>query len=380
MPNKVTGSTDYLTVSGSAGSETYQAPDTTPYKNADTDQVWFAGGTAQRTVTTAELKGYDLQRTPVKYDNTTPNAIREIVILNADLTASEINGVSSYMQLYVWWSGVYNANGYLKDNRAGQSIFPKIEAETAAFLGWAGSVPTEARKTNIDNLIKYYKGANPTSTNAWSHLDVFVNLRGADAAIQTKNWIKNANHPTLMNSPTLTADVGLTTAITGSKYLKTGFIPATHGVNFLQDSASIGYKTSTYTYVSGAWMPMGTNGGASPHDVQIGQAGATSVLSRINSGSVAMNGATVPINGTNILTRISSTEFRFYYNGTKFSPSNRTSDGVSPRELYLGCSNENGTPNYFVNGVFEYYFAGGALTDADELVIRTGYAAYVAGL
>jgi len=59
MPNKVTGSSDYLTVAGAAGSETYQAPNTAPYIAADTDYIWFKTDESQRTVTTAELIGYD---------------------------------------------------------------------------------------------------------------------------------------------------------------------------------------------------------------------------------------------------------------------------------------------------------------------------------
>jgi hypothetical protein len=125
MPNKITGSTDYLTVSGSAGSETYQCPNTAPYIAADTDYIWFKTDASQRTTTTAELIGYDLQRTPVKYDDDAPNALREIMILKAGeiLSASEKDNLFQYMWLSILWDNVLNAYGHIKSNRVGQQLW-----------------------------------------------------------------------------------------------------------------------------------------------------------------------------------------------------------------------------------------------------------------
>lgn len=119
MPSKVTGATDYLTVSGSAGSETYQCPNTAPYISADTDYIWFKTDATQRTTTTAELIGYDLQRTPVKYLYDAPNSIQEIIILKAGevLTADELKSLHHYMRLPILWSGYFVDEGYEKSNR-----------------------------------------------------------------------------------------------------------------------------------------------------------------------------------------------------------------------------------------------------------------------
>ena len=126
MPNRVTDSSDYLTVAGAAGSETYQCPNTAPYIAADTDYIWFKTDTTQRTTTTAELIGYDLQRTPVKYDDAAPNAIVAIMILKAGVTlsATERNNLFADFWLSVWWDDAFSDYGHIKDNRgAGQQLW-----------------------------------------------------------------------------------------------------------------------------------------------------------------------------------------------------------------------------------------------------------------
>jgi hypothetical protein len=125
MPNKVTGATDYLTVAGAAGSETYQCPNTAAYIAADTDYIWFKTDTTQRTTTTAELIGYDLQRTPVKYEDDAPNAIIAIIILKAGatLSATKRNYLFRDMWLPILWDNNLNAYGHIKSNRVGQQLW-----------------------------------------------------------------------------------------------------------------------------------------------------------------------------------------------------------------------------------------------------------------
>lgn len=128
MPNKVTGSSDYLTVTGSENNYTYQTPNTQAYIDADTDFIWFTNSGVQRTVTIAELVGYDLQRTPVKYQDDAPNYLEEIIILKAGeiLTENEVNQLHKYMRLSIFWSGVLNAYGVIKSNRIGQKLYNPV--------------------------------------------------------------------------------------------------------------------------------------------------------------------------------------------------------------------------------------------------------------
>jgi len=119
MPNKVSGATDYLTVAGVAGSETYTCPNTATYKSADTDYVWFTSAAAQRTVTTAELIGYNFGRTFVKYLNDAPNTIEAILIFKSTATITQTieDKLSKDFSLYMYYFNELNLNGFLKSNR-----------------------------------------------------------------------------------------------------------------------------------------------------------------------------------------------------------------------------------------------------------------------
>jgi hypothetical protein len=158
MPNKVIGSTDYLTVAGVAGSETYQCPNTATYIAADTDYIWFQKDGTQRTVLTTELISYDLQRTPVKYANSSPYAIAGIIILKAGevLDANELNQLIKNFELSIWFTGTLNTYGKLKGNRTSDvSYSPAVLLSDANKVAWynprdaLGAVRAESGEENI---------------------------------------------------------------------------------------------------------------------------------------------------------------------------------------------------------------------------------------
>ena len=116
--NRVSGRTaEYLTLTGIAGSEVYTAPDTADYQTADTDRLWFLPSTTPLNVTTANLVTYDFTRTIVKYDSETPYTVRAIMILSADISALLVDRMHKDLWLSIYWSGIYNDNGMVKDNK-----------------------------------------------------------------------------------------------------------------------------------------------------------------------------------------------------------------------------------------------------------------------
>ena len=121
--NQKSGATDYLTVGGSAGLYTFQTPNNATYKAADTDYIWFKTDETQRTTTEAELIGYDLQRTPVKYDDASPNSIRAIMILSSAVTGAKRDRLFRDMWLMELWDNNLNAYGHIKSNRATQILW-----------------------------------------------------------------------------------------------------------------------------------------------------------------------------------------------------------------------------------------------------------------
>jgi hypothetical protein len=111
--NEVVGATDFLTV----GAGTYTCPNTPEYLAADTDKIWFNLANVNRDVTEAELIGYDLQATPVKYDNSAPHTIRAIMIRDGVFTAAQRNLMFNDFLLHPLWDNAWNAYGVIKANR-----------------------------------------------------------------------------------------------------------------------------------------------------------------------------------------------------------------------------------------------------------------------
>ena len=117
---------DWLTVSGSVGSESYQCPNTSLYIAADTDYIWFKTDSSQRFTTTSELVEYDFSRTFVKYQDNTPYSLQVIAIAKSGETFSEteMNAIRDYFHLSIWWDNTLSSYGNLKGNRGiGRSVF-----------------------------------------------------------------------------------------------------------------------------------------------------------------------------------------------------------------------------------------------------------------
>jgi hypothetical protein len=142
--NRVSGRTaEYLTLTGSAGSEVYTAPDTADYQTADTDRLWFLPSTTPLNVTTADLVAYDFTRTIVKYDSETPHTIRAIMILSSDIPAVNADRLHKDFLLSIYWSGVYNDSGVLKDNKpATERYLWNLPKTITGLVAWfSGKVP-----------------------------------------------------------------------------------------------------------------------------------------------------------------------------------------------------------------------------------------------
>jgi hypothetical protein len=165
MPNKITGATDFISVSGSPA--TYQVPNTAPYIAADTDYIWFKSDATQRTITTAELIGYDFVKTLVKYDSVSSYVIREIVILKAGetLTVAEMNLMRDYMQLSIWWDNTLSEYGELKGNRGvgknvwtAESVMPSTFTNSDVFA-WL-TADDNATITQVGGLVSKWADKN----------------------------------------------------------------------------------------------------------------------------------------------------------------------------------------------------------------------------
>lgn len=246
-------STDYLTIAGSVGSETYTCPDNATYKTADEDYIWNTSGGVVRNATTAELKGYDFNRTFIRYNDSSPNSIVSIAILKSGstLTTSEKNVMRILFHLSAWWDDTLSSYGYIKDNRGNKKNYWKTtnyEIETdnlIARMVALGEEPDSARKTVLNNMFIAAKTkAFFTKTKAlW-----LLASHGQSSSLL--NIFQN-NSCELLNTPTFSTDAGWTT--NGSNGLKTNFIPSVS----IDSKDSVGlflYETllnTTDAYVTG---------------------------------------------------------------------------------------------------------------------------------
>ncbi len=97
---------------------TFKLPLDPDFVADDTDGLWFTGG-VQNSVTTSNLVDTDFARSIIKFQNEDPYDISAIAILKSTvtLTSAQIDQLSQTFYLWLFWSGFYNDNGYLKDNR-----------------------------------------------------------------------------------------------------------------------------------------------------------------------------------------------------------------------------------------------------------------------
>ena len=343
MLNKVTGATDFLTVAGVAGSETYQAPHTAPYETADTDYIWFDSGSTQRTVTTTELIGYDFARTIVYYGNTSPYSIVAIIILNSALSTAKMNKLRDDFDLSIWWSGVLSSYGNLKGNRGpGQSIYTPYQVETNNLVNRmvaAGETPTDARKIIINTAIAALK-----ANLLWTKLDGLWLMAAHGTASAKLNWISSSYTLTLEGTvpSTFAADLGYTG--TGSDKIRTGLNPSSGGFKYIQDSAMVSFYSRTASNGGALSNASFAAAGAAP-----GYIGNTAIYPRYsdNKAYFRLNGGVevdvASTNGSGLFTviRDSSTTLKFYKDKSQTAKSTN-SDGLPP-EIVLDGANTGGT-------------------------------------
>jgi len=98
-------------------SATFNIPNTVDFQNADSDNLWYNSGVLD--VTVNDLVDTNWSRTFVKYSNTSPYNITKFGILKSGetLTDSDKNNLSAYFMLDIYYFGVWNDYGYLKENR-----------------------------------------------------------------------------------------------------------------------------------------------------------------------------------------------------------------------------------------------------------------------
>ena len=379
QPNKMRGTSDYLTVvSGSGLNKVYTLPNTTAYKNADTDYCWWKTDGSLSTTDGNRLIAYDFARTIVKYDSASPYALREIIILaaGATLTTAEMNKLRDYAQLSIWWSNVSSDHGMEKGNRTGEQAYwiPALDPAAAALIARmvaAGETPTAARQAAINTCIVSLKANGLFDTQ----FDDLVVTRAHGPYSGLMNWIGNTTNGSAINSPTFTANVGYNSNGTSS-YLKSNYNAHTQGVLFTVNDAGFGFKISG-TITSGL---MGVNRSvAGGQDSTFISTGSLTNGSAINS--YELSGSHIAVVGYNMNSRYDSAHYNVMRNSNIYNIT-ANSNGITNNQMYLlNLNNPDGT-NYYCNAllILEVYWMGKSMTQNQFNTFQTIMNAYFASL
>jgi hypothetical protein len=351
--NQKSGATDYLTVGGSAGTYTFQCPDTAAYIAADTDKIWFKTDETPRTTTEAELIGYDFTRTIVKYEDVSDYSIQEIMILSSDLDTAKMR---NDFHLSMWWDDTLSIYGYIKGNRAGEKSDWNPEAVTDsdsdAFIARMGSAPSSALAALINKTFVDLKAAD-----IYSSLVQFTKANIHNETDAKLNWIGNTLPIVPVGSPVFTNKKGWK-ATTG-KYLKSGFIVSDQITAGKIGADDVGFLIDSFESSGdlGDYMISGSFGSDATKRFQLDLYSnvAKKCDGYLNSnygGTINQNDDVASADGVFYVER-NNNKMIGYYNKVKSSDIDANSTVIdNNRELFFGAlsTNPSSLPGYYSNG------------------------------
>lgn len=371
LPNQVTGSSDYLTVTGTGLNARYRTPNTAPYKTADSDYVFWKSDASESTCDGNRLIGYDFPRILVKYLNVAPYTILWIAVLKPGVTVTD--GMRDAFDLSVWWDNTLSDHGAGKQNRIiGQSVWTK--EYTVAYQAVYNSLttkPSSAIAIKQDDFVR-------TLVNAgiWAKLDqlaLFAQTTNV-AGEAMKNWISPGTRDLNLDY-TQVGPLNPFTPLEGfdglsNAFIRTNYTPSVHGVNWTLNSASCGVylrKTSTQ---QAAIYKVGSN-----PIVQITPAlGGTSFYFDMNNTGTGSNTyASSVSSGFFAASRNGATDLKGYLNKTEI-PKTQVSTAVVDNNIILLM---NGNLSSFCLNQISFYFAGGKLTATEMGIMCDAIEAYM---
>lgn len=244
-------------------------------------------------------------------------------------------------------------------------------AQATTLFSAMSVAPTPTRKAAIDTLIGALKSAG-----VWAELDAFYLHAAHDEQAARINW-KNPGTFTCVNvnSATFDVDRGFTGNGT-TMYLTTGFVPASHAVNMLQNDnhhASYALNDIINTNVVSFGGPNETICFRSATDTLI-----------VRDAASASNSTTATVAtgvGYVLASRSASSGFSIYKNGSLFEAATRTSTGLSPAGSlgYMILARNSGSDVAF--GISSYQVActhfGGGLNGTQVSAAYTAINAYL---
>lgn len=375
LANEMSGSSDALTVTGAAGSYTFQCPNNATYIAADTDYIWFETDEDQRTLTEAEMIGYDFERTIVFYDDASPYTLRAIAILKP--LQSVTDKMRDDFHLSIWWDNTLSAYGNLKGNRGvGQSVW--LNDKYLAVYNALTTKPSDPIAGEQSRFVK--KLVNGGVLAKLDRLWVFAQTVNT-ASEALLDWLAPATAArkcVLISTPTFTALEGFTGDGIG-KALSSEYNPTNDAVNYSQNSSSAGvYNRANKAGENGQIIGCIQIDGTHPTQLVLYTKFTDDKMYHRNNTSLAyVNFDNADARGMYISTRNDINTAVLYKNKTPNSAS-QTANRIPTQKIPFLCGIGNsGAYGTWSKDQISMGFFGSGLTQADVDIIVDAFEAYM---
>jgi hypothetical protein len=367
LPNQVTGSSDWLTVTGTGLNARYRTPDNPTYRTADSEFVFWKSDASESICDGTRLVSYDFGRILVKYLNVAPYTILWIAILKPGVVITD--GMRDAFDLNIWWSNTLSFHGAVKQNKPLPQQYAwvaesTVEAETAALVARMTAVsetPDAARITVLNNAIAAAKTAGiftDVMDAQW-----LLASHGNDSALL--NIIKASHNITLVNTPDWTVDRHYL-GNASDEALNANYNPSTQAVKYLQNAASFGVYIRNN--VDGLYDAISALAGASI-GISINVRYSNGQYYRMNSDySSRVNNDS---SGMWILVRTAANIFNIYRNGTYLANDSTASAALPNAVLHLLCRNLSGTLTQHSPYQLALAFVGGVMDQTKVTAFQT---------
>jgi hypothetical protein len=276
-------------------------------------------------------------------------------------------------------TGIVGGDMTIRSKSSFPGVVVGLDPDAITLIAAMTTAPDAARQQLISDHIVALK-----ADGVWALLDIYYIMAAHDEQASRLNWKSPGDFTLVANGTiTFTADRGWQgDGSTG--YLDTGWIPATHGVNYALNDASFGVYSRTNSNES--IVDMGA--------IESPTARLTHFALRfpVSSGDQAgmingplSGGPTVAITnstGLGAMRRIASNSQRHIRNGVDIGGNTTASTALGQIAFYISARNTtSGTAEFFSTRQYSLAFTGAAMTTAQHGVLydalQNGYLAAV---
>jgi len=241
-------------------------------------------------------------------------------------------------QLYYEEFVAYTSQWYLQYqqyiDQQPQPIPSSLDALTTTWLAALSTTPAQQTIYSVDAFFRQLRADGNLAIDC---MYLFAQDIQANANKSLFNTATFTAVPT--GTPVWTANNGYQ-CNGSSNYIKTGFVPASSGTNYVTNSAMIGYYSRLS--ISAVFnIDMASYDGSYFAEGYSNWAG-TGMSSLIN-GTTGITTANTQTQGLFVHNRNSSSNVQSWINGAMLAQGSTTATGKSTQQIYLGARNNNGT-------------------------------------